>query len=397
MSKKKFRTNAVRAGQNRTEELEHSDPIFATSSFVFHSAEHAAELFAEKVDGNIYSRFTNPTVKAFEQRLATLENAEHCVATASGMSAVLTLCMTSLQASDHIVAAAGLFGSTTNLFKNILSKFDISTTFVSGTCVEEWKSALRQDTKMIFIESPSNPLCDVFDITEMSVLANKQNECLLVVDNCACTPALQQPLDLGADVVIHSSTKFLDGQGRAVGGAIVTNHRKLTSKLRGFLRTAGPSMSPFNAWIFHKGLETLSVRMKEACDSALKIARFLDNHSNVKDVFYPGLECHPGHELAHRQQEQFGAIVSFEVDRQSTTDAWRVIDALTCFSITANIGDVKSIVTHPATTTHSRISQEDRDLAGITDRLIRLSVGLEDVDDLIADLRQALAQLDGEN
>jgi len=394
MNKKKFRTSAVRAGQQRTQELEHSDPIFVTSSFVSKSAEHAAELFAEKVDGNIYSRFTNPSVRAFEQRLAALEDGRFCIATASGMSAVLTLCMASLKAGDHIVAAAGLFGSTTNLFKKILSKFDISTTFVSGTCIDNWRSSLRQNTKIIFIESPTNPLCDVYDIKEISKVSNERDNCLFVVDNCACSPALQQPLNLGADAVIHSSTKFLDGQGRAVGGAIVTNHQELASNLRGFLRSAGPSMSPFNAWIFHTGLETLAVRMNEACDSALKIAQFLDDHPNVNSVFYPGLKSHPSHELACRQQKKFGALVSFEIDGQSTADAWRVIDALTCFSITANMGDVKSIVTHPATTTHSRISQDDRDKAGISDRLIRLSIGLEDVDDLIEDLGLALAELD---
>ncbi len=390
MNKHGFQTNAVRAGQQRTLENEHSDPIFATSSFVFDNARQAADLFAEREPGNIYSRFTNPTVRAFEERLATLENARFCVATASGMSAILTLCMTHLRAGDHLVAAAGLFGSTINLFNKILSKFDISTTYVSSTEIAAWKTAIQSNTRLLFVESPTNPLCEIFDIRALSNLTASAENCILAVDNCACTPALQKPLDLGADIVIHSATKFLDGQGRAVGGAVVVNDESFADSLVAFLRSAGPSMSSFNAWVFHKGLETLAVRMNAACRSATAVAAFLDQHDAVTRTHYPGLKSHPNHQLAASQQKQFGAIVSFEV-AGGTLGAWRIIDALSCFSITANIGDVKSIATHPATTTHSRISEQERAVAGISDGLIRLSIGLEDQEDLIADLGHALS------
>ena len=389
MDKFRFNTKAVRSGQTRTSEKEHSDPIFATSSFVFDNAKNAADLFAERETGNIYSRFTNPTVRAFERRLATLEDAEYCIGTASGMSAILTLCLTHLKAGDHIVAATGLFGSTINLFNNILSKFQLSTSYVSTTNISDWQSAIQDNTRLLFVESPSNPLCEIFDIRALSKLSSSKDGCLLAVDNCVCTPALQQPLELGADVVVHSSTKFLDGQGRAVGGAVVTNVQSLAVDLYRFLRSAGPSMSPFNAWVFHKGLETLAIRMKAASESANTIANFLEEHASVARVHYPGLENHPNHALAAKQQKRFGAVVSFEVD-SGTRNAWRVIDELTCYSITANIGDVKSIVTHPATTTHSRITQEERNRAGISDGLIRLSIGLEDIDDLVSDLSNAL-------
>lgn len=390
MDTRGFKTRAVREGQLRTNENEHNDPIFATSSFIFHSAEHAAELFADSSQGNVYSRFTNPTIRTFEKRLASLENAHYCVATASGMSAIMSLCLTVLQAGDQILASRGLFGSTTNLFNNILSKFNIDTQLLSPNNLSEWTDRISKRTKILFIESPSNPLCEIVDISALAKIARTQNQCLLVVDNCACTPALQRPLDLGADVVIHSSTKFLDGQGRGVGGAIVTNEYKLADRIVGFLRTAGPSMSPFNAWIFLKGLETLAVRMQESCKSANKIANWLSRHVKVRKVYYPGLKTHMNHELASQQQSDFGAILSFEVEG-GKSEAWRIIDSLSIFTLTANFGDAKSTVCHPASTTHARISENERQMAGITDGLVRISIGLENADDLIVDLESGLS------
>ena len=389
MDRKGFKTRAVRAGQARTAELEHNDPIFATSSFVFENAAQAASRFDETESGNIYSRFTNPTTRAFENRLAILENAEYCSGTASGMSAILATCMTTLKAGDHILASRGLFGSTINLFSNILTRFDIETTFICPTDTSDLCSKLWDNTKMIFIETPSNPLCEVVDIAVLADVAHEKDDCILVVDNAACTPALQRPLELGADVVVHSATKFLDGQGRGVGGAVVTNHPEIAKDMVGFLRTAGPSMSPFNAWIFLKGLETLAIRMSESCANASKIAHWLIEQPNVVKVHYPGLVDHPGHELAKLQQAEFGAVLSFEVAGGQPA-AWQLIDSLEIFTITANLGDAKSTVTHPATTTHGRITPEDRERAGITDGLIRMSVGLEDTDDLIGDLQAGL-------
>ncbi len=381
------KTKAIRAGQVRTPQGEHSDPIFATSSFVFESAAHAAQMFAEQKEGNIYSRFTNPTTRAFEQRLASLENAQYCVGTASGMSAILAICMSVLRAGDQIVATRGLFGSTVNLFSNILMRFNISTNFYSPSQI--YDGAAGPDTRLIFVETPSNPLCEIVDIAKLAQISRALDNCILVVDNCACTPFLQQPLMLGADVVVHSATKFLDGQGRAVGGAVVTNDAEVSNAVFSFLRTAGPSMSPFNAWIFLKGLETLSVRMKESCLSAAKIANWLQDQSTVTQVYYPGLKNHPGHELATRQQKDFGALLAFEVAGGQNA-AWKVIDRVEIFSVTANLGDVKSTITHPASTTHARITKSDRKRMGVNDSLIRISVGLEDVDDLIEDLKCAL-------
>ena len=389
MDGKGFKTRAVRAGQFRTPENEHSDPIFATSSFVFDSAASAARRFDETEAGNIYSRFTNPTTRAFESRLAQLENANYCSATASGMSAILAVCMTTLKAGDHILAGRGLFGSTVSLFNNILSNFGIETTYVPGTSVDLWRESIRPNTKIIFVETPSNPLCEITDIASVAEVAREKGDCNFVVDNAACTPALQQPLEMGADVVLYSATKFLDGQGRGVGGAVVTNHRDIAKNMVGFLRTAGPCMSPFNAWIFHKGLETLSIRMSESCRSALEIAHWLNDHPNVEKVYYPGLKNHPGHEIAKKQQCEFGGILSFEVAGGQPA-AWQLIDSLEIFSITANMGDAKSTVTHPASTTHGRITPEDRKRAGISDNLIRLSIGLEDTDDLIENLKFGL-------
>jgi O-succinylhomoserine sulfhydrylase len=387
----KFDTRAIRSGQVRTAESEHNDPIFLTSSFVFDSARQAAARFAHKEEGNVYSRFTNPTVRAFEDRLAALEGAEHCIGTSSGMSAVLATCLALLKSGDHIVAAHDLFGSTVSLFSNVLSKFEIQTSFVSVTDKEAWQAAIRPETRFLFIESPTNPLGDVADIVWLGDLAH-DNDCLLVVDNCLCTPALQLPFEMGADIVIHSATKFIDGQGRCVGGAVLMQDKEIYDQVFSFLRTCGPTMSPFNAWVFLNGLETLSLRMRAHCEGALALARRLEKHPAVAKIYYPGLESHPQHALAARQQKAFGSVVAFEIhgDRE---DAWSVIDATRVLSITANLGDAKTTITHPASTTHCRITQEQRDLAGIRESLIRVAVGLEDIDDIEADLLRGLDAL----
>ena len=387
----KFDTRAIRSGQARTSESEHNDPVFLTSSFVFDSARQAAARFAHKEEGNVYSRFTNPTVRAFEERLASLEGAEHCIGTSSGMSAVLASCLACLKSGDHIVAAHDLFGSTISLFSNVLSKFEIQTSFVPITDKEAWRAAIRPETRFLFIESPTNPLGDVADIVWLGDLAH-DNDCLLVVDNCLCTPALQLPFEMGADIVIHSATKFIDGQGRCVGGAVLMQDKEIYDQVFSFLRTCGPTMSPFNAWVFLNGLETLSLRMRAHCEGAHALARRLEQHPAVAQVYYPGLESHPQHALAARQQKAFGSIVAFEVhgDRD---DAWSVIDATRILSITANLGDAKTTITHPASTTHCRITQEQRDLAGIRESLIRVAVGLEDIDDIEADLIRGLDAL----
>ncbi len=391
MSDYRQKTKAIRAGQTRTSEREHNDPIFTTSSFVFDSAEHAAQLFAESESGNIYSRFTNPTVRAFEQRLAALENSDYCIATSSGMSAILSLCLATLHQGDHIVASRGLFGSTISLFTNVLSRFGVGVSYFHPSEVDSGLP-VRDNTRLIFIETPSNPICEIVDIAKLSEIASMLDNCIFAVDNCACTPILQKPINLGADVVVHSATKFLDGQGRAVGGAILTNDRALAESIFSFLRTAGPSMSPFNAWIFHKGLETLPIRMQESCLSAMRIAEWLESNPRVDNVYYPGLENHNGHKLAKRQQTKFGALLSFEVTGGQQV-AWKLIDLLKVFSITANLGDAKSTVTHPSSTTHRRIQLAQREQMGIKDGLIRLSIGLEDVNDLIEDLEFGLENL----
>lgn len=382
-----FDTLAVRAGQMRTAEGEHSEPIFTTSSFVFTSAAEAAARFAGESPGNIYSRFTNPTVRMFEERLAALEGAEACVATASGMAAILSCCLALLRGGDHIVASRSLFGSTVSLFGNYLSRFGVETTFVALTDLSAWEAAIGPRTRMLFVETPSNPLTEVADIAALAALARERG-CLLVVDNCFCTPALQRPLELGADLVVHSSTKYLDGQGRCVGGA-VAGRRELTDEVFGFLRTAGPTMSPFNAWVFLKGLETLRLRMDAHSTAALALAEWLEAQPRVARVHYPGLASHPQHGLAARQQRASGGIISFEVEGGREA-AWRLIDATRVLSITANLGDVKSTITHPATTTHARVSPEARAAAGIGEGLLRIAVGLEDLDDLKADLARGL-------
>ncbi len=379
-------TLAVRAGQQRTAEQEHSEPIFATSSFVFNSAEQAAARFSDQEKGNVYSRFTNPTVRMFEERLAEMEGAESCVATSSGMSAILALCLGTLQAGDHVLCSDGLFGSTKLMFVNILSKFDISFDFVDLNDFDGWSSNLRDNTRFVYLETPTNPLTEMVDIRALSALIKAGNpDTLFVVDNCFATPALQQPLSLGADVVIHSATKYIDGQGRCVGGAVVGSAELVGKKIFGILRSAGMCMSPFNAWVFLKGLETLSIRMEKSCQNAHALAEFLSQKESVKNVYYPGLPGHPQHHLIGEQMSLGGAVVSFEVSG-GKQDAWNVIDATDLYSITANLGDTRSTITHPATTTHGRLSQEQRNAAGISDSLIRIAVGLEDIRDLTADL-----------
>lgn len=379
-----FATIACRTGTVMTAEQEHSDPLFLTSSFCFANAEQAAARFAGEELGNVYSRFTNPTVRAFEQRLAALEGGEACIGTASGMSAILATCMGLLSAGDHVVASRSVFGTTVNLFKNVLAKFGIEFSFVDLANNDAWAAALRKNTKLLFLETPSNPLTEIGDIEEIAKIAH-HNGCLLVVDNCFCTPALQLPLALGADIVIHSATKFLDGQGRCVGGAVVAGTEIVEKNLVPFLRSAGPTMSPFNAWVFLKGLETLEIRMQRHSESALAVAEWLNEQSKIERVYFPGLTSHPQHALARRQQRGWGGVVSFEVMGGRET-AWQLIDSLKCFSITANLGDSRSIVTHPATTTHSRISAEERQQVGVSENLIRLSIGLESPQDLIKDL-----------
>ncbi len=382
-------TLAVRAGQVRSNEGEQSEPIFPTSSFTFGSAAQAAARFSGEEPGNIYSRFTNPTVRTFEQRLAAMEGGESCVGTSSGMAAILATCMGLLKAGEHIVSSRAVFGTTTVLFNNYLAKFGVETSFVSLTDYEGWEQAIRPETRLLFLETPSNPMTEVADIRRLAQLAHA-NDCLLVVDNCFCTPVLQRPLELGADIVIHSATKYIDGQGRCVGGAVVGPADLVGTDVYGFLRTAGPTMSPFNAWVFLKGLETLSVRMKAHCDNALELARWLEQQPRVKRVHYPGLPSHPQHQLASEQQTGYGGIVAFEVEGGQEA-AWNVVDNTRVLSITANLGDAKSTITHPASTTHGRLTPEQKADAGITDGLLRISVGLEDVEDIKRDLARGLS------
>ncbi|MDP1636774.1 MAG: O-succinylhomoserine sulfhydrylase [Candidatus Nitrotoga sp.] len=380
-------TLAVHAGIKRSQFNEHSEALFLTSSYVFDSAAQAAARFIGAEPGNIYSRFTNPTVTMFEERLAALEGAEQCVATASGMSAILACCMGLLKNGDHIVASRSIFGSTVNLFGTIFKRFGVDTTFVSATDVNEWEVAVRPNTRLFFLETPSNPLTEISDIAGIAVVA-KQHGALLAVDNCFCTPALQRPLDLGADIVIHSATKYLDGQGRVLGGAVLGS-KKVLEPIYQFLRTAGPTMSAFNAWVFLKGMETLKIRMDAHSANALSVARWLEAQDNVVRVYYPGLPSHPQHELAMKQQKAGGGIVSFEI-KGGREKAWRLIDSTRMVSITANLGDTKTTLTHPATTTHARITQEARDAAGITEGLLRIAVGLEAVGDIQTDLARGL-------
>ncbi len=384
-------TQAIRAGTARSHEGEHSESIFTTSSFICESAAQAAARFSGQEPGNLYSRFTNPSVRMFEERLAAMEGGEVCVATSSGMAAINATMMGLLSAGDHVVCSMNVFGSTILLFKNILSRFGVEASFVSLTDTNAWEYAIQDNTKLLFLETPGNPLTEVADLTALSAIA-RRNEVLLVVDNCFCSPVLQRPFDFGVDIVIHSATKYIDGQGRGLGGAVVGSKEVVGGPIYTYLRTAGPTMSPFNAWLFLHGLETLGVRMRGHCENALALATWLDAHPAVKKVNYPGLPTHPQHELAKAQQSGFGGIVSFEV-QGGQEDAWKVIDSTQFISITANLGDVKSTITHPATTTHGRLSEEDRQLAGINRSLVRVSVGLEDVEDLKQDLERGLSQI----
>ncbi|MEN8626591.1 O-succinylhomoserine sulfhydrylase [Psychrobacter proteolyticus] len=393
-----MQTIAVRAGQHRTDEGEHSEPIFTTSSYVYRSAADAAAHFDGTKTGNVYSRHTNPSVRTFERRLAALENGERAVATASGMGAILTMCLAYLKAGDHLLAANQLFGSSIGLFNNYMAKFGVEVSYVDCFDNEAWANAVQPNTKVIYCESPSNPLAQICDIGYLSQLC-KANDILLVVDNCFATPALQRPLDLGADVVIHSATKYLDGQGRVLGGALVGSD-ELMQEAFTVVRSGGISMSPFNAWVFTKGLETLKLRMQAHCQNANQVAEFLVNHPNVSTVHFSGLSDHSAHELATRQHHMkngYGAIMGFEVKASDSRDtkeaAWHVIDSTQMVSITNNLGDAKTTITHPATTTHFRLTAEARAEAGVKDGLIRLSVGLEDVEDIIKDLARGLDSL----
>jgi len=384
-------TLAIRAGYKQTQEQENSEAIFTTSSFCYKSAAQAAARFSGDDKGNVYSRFTNPTVRAFENRLAAMEGGEACVGTASGMSAILSTFMGFCQSGDHIVSSQSIFGTTKVLFTKYLAKFGVEVSFVSQTDVSEWESAVKSNTKAFFLETPSNPLTEIADLNALSKIAKKHN-CLLIVDNCFCTPILQRPLEQGADVVIHSATKFIDGQGRGIGGAVVGSADFIEEHVRGFMRTAGPTMSPFNAWMFLKGLETLSLRMKAHCENAMNLAIWLSEHPAVEQVFYPGLESHPQFALANKQQSAGGGLVSFKV-KGAQAEAWKVIDSTEMLSITANLGDVKTSITHPVTTTHCRVEPDVRLKIGITENLIRISVGLESIEDIKRDLQRGLSQL----
>ncbi|MGH8492693.1 MAG: O-succinylhomoserine sulfhydrylase [Moraxellaceae bacterium] len=385
-----FDSLAVRAGQVRTSEGEHSEPIFLTSSFVFKSAAEAAARFGGSEPGNIYSRFTNPTVRVFEERLAALEGGERCVATSSGMAAILATCLGLLQSGDHVLCSRSVFGTTNVLFDKYMKKFGVSTSFVALTDISAWEKAVTPQTKLFFLETPSNPLCELADIPALAELAHKHGA-LLAVDNCFCTPALQQPLKLGADIVIHSATKYIDGQGRVLGGAVVGRQKEMDEVL-GVVRTCGPSMSAFNAWVFLKGLETLRLRMEAHSASANELAHWLEQQPQIAHVHYAGLKSHPQHALAAKQQRAFGGVLSFEL-KGGREEAWRFIDATRMLSITANLGDAKTTITHPASTTHGRLSPEAKAAAGITEGLIRIAVGLEDLGDIRRDCERGLAAL----
>ena len=383
-------TLAVRAGQRRTPEGEHSEAIFTTSSYVFANAAEAAARFSGDLPGNVYSRYTNPSVRTFEERIAALEGAEQAVATASGMAAILSTCLALLKSGDHIVCSQSVFGTTTVLFEKYLSKLNIRSTMVPLSDSGAWESAIRPETRLLFLETPSNPLCEIADLAAMKALA-KATGTLLVVDNCFCTPALQRPFEFGADIVIHSATKYLDGQGRCLGG-VALGRKELMDEVLAFVRSAGPTMSPFNAWVFTKGLETLRLRMEAHSANALALAHWLRQQAAVERVFYACLEDHPGHELASKQQSAFGGVLAFRV-RGGREEAWRTIDATRMLSLTANLGDAKTTIVHPATTTHGRLDAGQRQESGITENLIRVAVGLESIDDIKADLARGLELL----
>ncbi|CAA0091051.1 O-succinylhomoserine sulfhydrylase [BD1-7 clade bacterium] len=381
-------TQAIRMGHHRTPEGEHSEPIFTTSSYVFDSAEAAAARFNGDQPGNVYSRYTNPTVRIFEERMAALEGADDAVATSSGMAAIMSTCMALLKQGDHVVCSSSVFGTTTVVFNKYLAKFGVDVTFVEPTDYEKWQSAVGENTRLLFLETPSNPLSEIVDIRRVADIAHAK-DAYLVVDNCFCTPALQQPLSLGADVVVHSATKFLDGQGRCLGGVVVGS-QDICNEVLGFIRSAGPTMSPFNAWVFIKGLETLKLRMDAHSRQALALAQWLQNQPGIEKVFYSGLPEHPQHALAARQQSGFGGVLALQVKGDKAA-AWRFIDATRLLSITANLGDVKTTIVHPATTTHGRLSDDQKARCGITDNLIRIAVGLENIEDIKQDLERGLA------
>ncbi|WP_323150153.1 O-succinylhomoserine sulfhydrylase [Pseudomonas oryzihabitans] len=385
-----FETLAVRAGQQRSPEGEHGEALFLTSSYVFRTAADAAARFAGEVPGNVYSRYTNPTVRTFETRIAALEGAEQAVATASGMSAILAMVMSLCSAGDHVLVSRSVFGSTISLFEKYFKRFGIEVDYPPLADLDAWQAACKPNTRLFFVESPSNPLAELVDIAGLAEIAHAQGA-LLSVDNCFCTPALQKPLALGADIVIHSATKYIDGQGRGMGG-VVAGRAEQMKEVVGFLRTAGPTLSPFNAWLFLKGLETLKIRMQAHSQTALELARWLEAQPGIERVHYAGLQSHPQHELACRQQTAFGAVVSFEV-AGGRDAAWRFIDATRMISITTNLGDTKTTIAHPATTSHGRLSPAERASAGISDSLIRIAVGLEDRGDLQQDLARGLAAL----
>ncbi|HEX4986852.1 MAG TPA: O-succinylhomoserine sulfhydrylase [Burkholderiales bacterium] len=384
-------TLAVRAGIHRSQFNEHSEAMYLTSSFVFGSAAEAAARFSGEDPGMVYSRYTNPTVAALQERLAAMEGAQCCIATASGMSAILGCALALMKSGTHIVASRSIFGATVQLFGGLLPRFGVETTFVSATDPAEWERAVRPETRLLFLETPSNPLTEVADIAAIAGIAHRHGA-LLVVDNCFCTPALQRPLDLGADIVVHSATKYLDGQGRVLGGAVLGRRDVIHDRMVGFLRSCGPALSPFNAWVILKGLETLGVRMQAHSKSALELAQWLQEHPGVERVYYPGLASHPQHGLAMRQQKSGGGIVSFVV-KGGRGHAWRVVDSTQLISITANLGDTKTTITHPASTTHGRVAPEVREAAGIGEGLLRVAVGLEAVSDLKADLARGLSKI----
>ncbi len=382
-------TQAIRAGVNRTHEDEHSIPIFTTSSYVFKSAEDAALRFTGQIPGNIYSRFTNPTVSAFQERLAYMEKGERCLAFSSGMAAIMAVGMGLLKTGDHVVCSRGVFGNTVLVFQNYFAKFGVETDFVDLIDSATWEAAIKPNTRFLFLETPSNPLTEIADISVLADIAHAHN-CLLIVDNCFCTPILQKPFEFGADIVIHSATKYIDGQGRCVGGAVIASDEIIEKFIYPYLRTGGATMSPFNAWVFLSGLETLAIRMKAHCDNAFELAKWLEQQPDIAKVHYPGLTSHAQHDLAKRQQSHFGGIVSFEL-AGGKEQAWKLIDATEMISITANLGDVKTTITHPATTTHGRLTPEARAIAGIKDGLVRVSVGLEAIADIKNDLSKGLA------
>lgn len=387
-------TLAIRSGQIRSPELEHSEAIFPTSSFVFNSAQEAAQRFSGELEGNVYARFTNPTVNMLESRIAALEGGERAVAAASGMAAIMSTFMALLKQGDHILCSRSVFGTTTVFLEKFLTKFGVEVEFVDLVDYEAWATALRDDTRLIFVETPSNPLCEVVDIKRLRSIIDetvREKQCLFIVDNCFCTPALQTPLALGADIVVHSATKYIDGQGRCLGGLVV-GANDVMAEVHGFMRSAGPAMSPFNAWVFLKGLETLSLRMKAHSENALMVATWLENQPQVEQVFYAGLVSHPYYELAQEQQSGASGVLSFRV-KGGREQAWQVIDGTEFISVTANLGDAKTTITHPATTTHGRLSDEDKARAGVTENLVRVSVGLENAQDVIADLQKGLASI----